>query len=480
MAEVRAALEDVTSAAASTDWRGGAGEPSIAVLPFANLSADKENEYFGDGLAEEVINALTRIRGVKVIARTSAFAFKGKNEDIRRIAEALGVTTVLEGSVRRSGNRIRVTAQLIAAADGAHIWSERYDRELVDVFAVQDDIAVSITGALRVALSPGSTPAPRYTPALPAYEHYLKALFYAQRMTPATMPQAQQHFERAIALDPRFALAHAAYGHLYYEAAIFGLMMPREALSLVRREARLALAIDAALPEAHVILGTAAALIDYGWDEAQRHFALAMTGGAIAPHVYRYYAHYYLMPVGRGDEAIEHYELGIRADPLNLPALAEYAVCLRAVGRHADSNEALRQVIEREPLYWFSYFMLGVNHALDGDLETAMTLSEQAYGRAPWFKPIVGFRAAMLAEAGEHDRARALIQPLLTTTEYVDPIGLAMYYLLRGELDSCADWVERAIEQRQAAIGFFLNSHATALRSTSRWPALARMMNLPA
>ena len=217
MAEVRAALEDVTRAQPEA-------EPSIAVLPFENLSADKDNEYFGDGLAEEIINALTRIPGLKVIARTSAFAFKGKHEDIRRIASALGVATVLEGSIRKSGSRIRVTAQLITAADGSHLWSERYDRELADVFAVQDEIAAAITGALHVKLSPRR----RHTPSLPAYEQYLKALFYAQRWTPDSLAIAKECFEQAIALDPLFALAHAELGHLFHRYAIYGLMPPRD------------------------------------------------------------------------------------------------------------------------------------------------------------------------------------------------------------------------------------------------------------
>jgi TolB-like protein len=152
-----------------------AEQPSIAVLPFANMSGDKEQEYFSDGLAEEIINALVKLPGLKVIARTSAFAFKGQNIDIRKIAETLGVTSVLEGSVRRSGNRIRVTAQLITAADGTHLWSERYDREMADVFAVQDEISAAISGALQVKLSPAAAVKPRYTPKLPAYEALLKA-----------------------------------------------------------------------------------------------------------------------------------------------------------------------------------------------------------------------------------------------------------------------------------------------------------------
>lgn len=177
MADVKAALEHAL--AEEVDPRA-----SIAVLPFADMSPDKDNEYFSDGLAEEIINALAQIQNLKVIARTSAFAFKGQNTDIRRIAETLGVAHVLEGSVRKAGNRIRVTAQLITAADGSHLWSERYDRELAGVFAVQDEIAAAIAGTLKTKLSAGPAPVRQYTPTLPAYEAYLKALHSQWKVTP--------------------------------------------------------------------------------------------------------------------------------------------------------------------------------------------------------------------------------------------------------------------------------------------------------
>ena len=164
-----------------------ASRPSIAVLPFANLSADKEQEYFSDGLAEEIINLLAKVDGLKVIARTSSFAFRGKAEDVRRIAEALDVTHVLEGSVRRAGARIRVTAQLIAAVDGGQVWSERYDRELTDIFAVQDEISAAITGALRLKLSGQAAAPQRYMPKLPAYDAYLKAKHHLAKVTPESM-----------------------------------------------------------------------------------------------------------------------------------------------------------------------------------------------------------------------------------------------------------------------------------------------------
>ena len=186
-----------------------AATPSIAVLPFANLSAEKDQEYFSDGLAEEIINLLAQISGLKVIARTSAFAFRGKEEDIRGIANALGVTTVLQGSVRRAGNRIRVTLQLINAPDGAHLWSERYDREMTDVFAVQDEIAAAVARVLKVKLS---TSTREYVPQLAAYEEFLKARHHLQRWTPESAARGRECLERAIVLDPGFALAHSDLG----------------------------------------------------------------------------------------------------------------------------------------------------------------------------------------------------------------------------------------------------------------------------
>jgi eukaryotic-like serine/threonine-protein kinase len=472
MQELRAALEGGSS---------GAGErpSSIAVLAFENMSGDKENEYFSDGLAEEIINTLARIPCLKVIARTSAFAFKGKNEDVRRIAEALGVTHVLEGSVRKSGSRIRVTTQLITAADGTPAWSERYDRELADVFAVQDEIATAITGALHVTLSPGAAPARRHRPNLPAYESYLRGLFNTRRRTPESMTRARKHFERAIELDPEFALAHAALGHLFQQLGSYGHLPPSEALPLMQQAGRRALAIDPSLPEGHAVLGAAAAMFDYDWANAERHFRLAMAHGVVPPLVHSNYALYCLLPMGRAQDAVQHLTLALNDDPLDLNLRGERAVCLRAAGRLAEGNDELRQLLELDATFPFGIFVLGVNLALDGEEVEALRLSETAYRVAPWFKPIVGFRAAMLKRAGDANGASALAHQLMPREGYSDPIGPAIFHLLCGEMDATADWVVKAIEQRQSAVQFFINAHATALRSSPRWPAIARMMKLP-
>jgi TolB-like protein len=179
--------------------------PRSRCCPFANMSRDTDDEYFSDGLAEEVINALAQVPSLKVIARTSAFAFKGKNEDIRRIADTLGVTNILEGSVRRAGSRVRVTAQLIHAADGTHLWSQRYDREMSDIFAVQDDIAGAIANALKLKLVPAPE---RRMPSLPAYEAYLKYRSYQWQFTPEASQRSRECLEQALALDPDFALPY--------------------------------------------------------------------------------------------------------------------------------------------------------------------------------------------------------------------------------------------------------------------------------
>jgi serine/threonine-protein kinase len=472
MQEVRTALERAI-AQAPPDV-----QPSIAVLPFENMSGDKENEYFSDGLAEEIITALTRIPELKVIARTSAFAFKGKHEDVRRIAEALGVTNVLEGSVRKAAGRMRVTAQLITANDGSHLWSERFDRAVSDVFAVQDEIATAIANALKVTLSSPSAHMQRYKPKLPAYEHYLRALYDAQQVTPETMASAHVHFERAIELDPQFALAHAEFGHYLHRLVLYGLTVPREAMVCLRTEARRALDLDASLPEGHALLGLVASMYDFDWPEAERRFRLALTNEPVPPHVHRYYAHYCLLPLGRFEEALHHQALGVRGDPMNLVARAERAACLLAAGREQECNEELQRLLELDRTFWFPYFLLGRGKALHGPYEEAVHLAEQAYVLAPWFKPNVGFLAAMLKRTGDTARAETLTRELWPEQGYSDPVGPALYHLLTGDLDAAFDWTRKAIEERQPSVMFFLSVHGNALRSDPRWRDLARMMNL--
>ncbi len=264
-------MADVTAALEQTAVKAGRQHPSVAVLPFANMSRDPDDEYFSDGLAEELINLLAHVPDLKVTARTSSFAFRGREQDIRRIAESLGVGTILEGSVRRAGSRIRVTAQLINAEDGYHLWSERYDRELTDVFAIQDDIAQAIASALQLKLA---RKADRHIPSVPAYEALLKARHHWRTYLPEAHARAKEYCEQAIALDPAYGAPHALLGFNYLLATTHsGRTMP-DVAPLIRQEALRALELDPFETEPHFLLGAVAAVHDYDWTEAARQFQI--------------------------------------------------------------------------------------------------------------------------------------------------------------------------------------------------------------
>lgn len=290
-------MNDPTTALQQVQFRKHAQEstPSIAVLPFANMSRDADDEYFSDGLAEEIINALAQMAGVKVIARTSAFAFKGKNEDIRKIAEILGVNTILEGSVRRAGSRIRVTAQLIQASDGTHLWSQHYDRELIDIFAVQDEISAAIAEALKLKLAPVPQ---RRMPSLPAYEAYLQYRAYQWRFTPEASQRSREYLEQALTIDPGFALPYVGLADYHLALTAIGAIPAQVAVPKIRELAQQALAIDPELPEGHAMLGIAAAHYDFDFNEAERRFRLAMATKVITPHLRQWYSSFLLFSMG--------------------------------------------------------------------------------------------------------------------------------------------------------------------------------------
>ncbi|HEV2199678.1 MAG TPA: protein kinase [Bryobacteraceae bacterium] len=473
MAEVKGALGQIS-------LRASEEQPSIAVLPFANMSADKDQEYFSDGLAEEIINALVKIPGLKVIARTSAFAFKGQNTDVRRIAEALGVAHVLEGSVRRAGNRIRVTAQLITAADGSHLWSERYDRELEDVFAVQDEIASAIAGALQVTLAVEPAALRRYTPKLAAYEAYLKGHHYQFKLTPESVARAKAAYQQAIALDPNFALAHVGHGDYFLAIAAIGLMPAKEAMPLVREHARMALDIDPSLAEAHAQLGIVAGVYDYDWKEAERRFQRAMAPAPASAQVRLWHAAFFLTSIGRPHEAARELRHILRDDPLNIVYHWDLAAALLVAGQPSEGSAELRHILELDENFWYASLMLGIFHALNGAPDEALGYAQRAHATAPFAPQIVGLLAGVLMRTGETGLAEEMLHRLQPGEAYMAPAGLAIFHLVCGEIDLVAHWVEKAIEQRDPMILFVVcRAFGKALRSSARWPALAKMMNLP-
>jgi TolB-like protein/predicted Ser/Thr protein kinase len=471
IAEAKTALEKIFAEKPSVS--GAESQPSIAVLPFADMSPGKDNEWFGDGLAEEIINALTQIPGLLVIARTSAFAFKGKQEDVRRIAEALGVTNILEGSVRKAGNRIRVTAQLIDASKGIHLWSQRYDRDLTDVFAIQDEIAAAIAGALEVKLSAGPAVPRRHEPKPAAYEAYLKARYLWGKPRPEFAARSREYLDQAIALDPGFALAHCGYAdHLLFFASS-GYLPVHEAMPQMREEARKALEIDPSLPEAHAMLGIVAGVYDYDWKETERCFHLAMAHDPVPPRVRQWYGVMYLLPIGRAEEAVQQCEQGVQEDPLNVIARTSLGVALLNVQRVADAQAELHKVLEFEVNHPSPSLFLTLTYARQEKWTEALHIAEKAFPMLSW---VIGILAGVLKRMGEVSRAEELIQKLMSSENYDVPIGLSLFYLVCGEIDRAAEWWEKVIEQRNPNAPHF---GSVLFRSTSRWPALARLMNLP-
>jgi serine/threonine-protein kinase len=352
--QVRAALQRLVTKSPSD-------EPSIAVLPFANMSGDKEQEFFSDGLAEEIINLLAQIPGLKVTARTSAFAFRGKEQDIRNIARALDVQTILEGSVRRAGNRIRVTAQLINAADGYHLWSQPYDREMADVFDVQDEIATAIADALQPQLTQTPAAIERYRPNLPAYEAYLQAR-YLIKNTVEAFTRAMQYYEKAIALDPKFASAYSDMASLFAALAVLGLRSPDEVLPPTRTWAQKALELNPSLADAHALLAVVAALWDYDWIEAESRFARALAREPVPPVVRMYYG-IYLSALGRPLEAKNQFQRAVAEDPL-FPLYRHWmAQSLWAMGENEDATREFRYVLESNENFPNTYTALGLYYA---------------------------------------------------------------------------------------------------------------------
>jgi serine/threonine-protein kinase len=474
MSEVRAALEQAASEQAA---HPAALEPSIAVLPFANMSADHDNEYFSDGLAEEIIHALTHIPGLKVIARTSAFAFKGQNTDVRRIAEALGVAHVLEGSVRKAGTRLRVTAQLVAAADGAHLWSERYDRELADVFAIQDEIARAIAGALEVKLA-GEPRAHRYSPDLASYEAFLRGRHHVFRFTPESWTRGVDCFKQAIALDSRYARPHAELGLAHLLAATNGVGVLRETAATIRREARLALDLDPSDPGPNFLLGVLAAAHDYHWSEAAVRFSAALGRLPAGADVHWAYASFYLQPLGRFEEAAAEMQREVDLDPLNVAWRAVLSSHLTHAERYEEAIANAHRAIDVDPGHWLPYFILSEVYSASGAFDRAVAAAERARQIAPWHNMNTGMLAGVLARVGDTTRAHELIRGMNDTP--LTAVGMTIYHLVRGDTDAAAEWYEGIIEMRSPfAVIFAHTPICRELRASPRWSRLARLMNLP-
>jgi TolB-like protein/Tfp pilus assembly protein PilF len=464
--EVRAALET-----ASID-RPAAKQSSVAVLPFTNMSADKENEYFGDELAEEILNLLAKIPGLKVIARTSSFAFRGKEQDITRIAKALRVEYILEGSVRRAGNRIRVTAQLIHAADGAHLWAERYDRDLTDLFAIQDEIGQAISEALKVRLAPRVQ-----VVNVEAWQHCLKGEYYRLRYTPEGLAKAKEHLEQSIAIDPNYARAHSKLAAYYYMLAILNLKPASEMVPLAKAAAAQALALEPANGEFHSLPAVIAAVFDHDWKAAENHHRKALAAEVVSPYSRYCYSSYYMLPWGRTEEAVKESHLALDGDPLSVPLHFGLASALYGARQYNESIECARRALEIDPNSYFIWDTMGQAQLASGQTDDAITSLKRSVDLAPWYTIAVGSLASAYHRAGDQERAREWAQRLAVSRGH--SVGMAQYYATTGEVDAMFEALEGAYEQRDVFL-LWLQSWTSfePYRADPRFQSFLKRMNL--
>ena len=428
-----------------------AGEASIAVLPFRNRSASADAEYFSDGMTEEIINALAGIDALRVAARTSAFAFKGKDTDVRQIGRDLGVRTVLEGSVRQSGQRLRVTAQLIDVSNGYHLWSERYDREMQDVFAVQDEIALAIAAALKVRLLPaqeGSLVSPG-TRDIEAYNLYLKGrYFFNQRAS----KKAIAEFEAAIARDPQFAAAYTGVADAYGTFGFYGGISTLEASAKARAAARKAQELEPDSAEVHLALG----IFDhyYGWDmeREERHLRRSIELAPRAAAGYSWLA-CQLSAVFRTDEALELGRRSVNLEPLSANVHVNAAWPHYFAGRYGEAVAGFRKAVDVDPAGVYGLFALGMACQADGRHEEATAVFEKLVvltsREMPWALALYG---GSLAAAGRRAGAQELLAELerLSRREYVPPLHVALVHVQLGDTESALALLGMALKERNA------------------------------
>jgi TolB-like protein/Flp pilus assembly protein TadD len=428
-------------------------ENSIAVLPFLDMSPEKDQEYFCDGMTEELISQLARIDGLRVVARTSAFQFKGKPQDVRQVGKQLNVTTVLEGSVRKAGGHLRITVQLIGVSDGYHLWSESYDRELRDVFDIQMEISRSIAGVLRVSLG-RSAPAVSDTSNLEAYNLYLLGRYHWSKRTESDLEAAVRDFEAAVRLDPAYAQAYAGLADSYLQLGTWASRDPRQMMPKATQYAVKALELNEGLAEAHTSLGAIHLLYDWNVAAARREYerAIALNPGYVTAHWW--YA-FLLLASGELQEARRELDLALRRDPLSVPILVDAVSFDIESGYPSRALVAARKALELDPTSTLARISLGSALAAQNRLPEALAAFRTAAAADPGNARALQFLAGVHARLGERREAEEAIVLMLdlSKTRFV-ACDIAAAYAAAGHSDLAFAWLERAVEARSTCIGW--------------------------
>ena len=457
--------------------------PSIAVLPFADMSPQKDQDYFCEGMAEELIDALARLDGLRVVARTSAFQFRGKGHDLREVGEKLNVKTVLEGSVRKAGNRLRINAQLISTDDGYHLWSERYDRDMEDVFAVQDEIAQSVVEKLKVKLL-GVADEPlvkRLTDNLEAYNLWLKGRYYSGRASGGTLEKSLACFTQALALEPTYAQAHAGIAVTQSMRAVLSFARPRQVMPMAKEAALKALAIDETVADGHFALALVLDYDEWNWPEAEQEYRRALElnpADTLAQVAYGQL----LGRLGRADAGIAECRHAVERDPLSLLNRYNLALVFCLSRRFDAALTEARAAVELEPTYQLFYSDLGWALAGLGRYGEAVEALTQATILAPGDPRSEGYRGWALGLAGQRQEARLILGNLerRRSHEYFSAFLMAHVSLGLGDQEQAIAWLQTATEERDALLPYLNEWFAVdPLRADPRFQALLRRMNFP-
>jgi TolB-like protein/thioredoxin-like negative regulator of GroEL len=451
-------------------------DKSIAVLPFTDMSEKKDQEYFADGMAEEIIDLLVKIPGLKVISRTSSFQFRGKTEDLRAIATQLGVAYMLEGSVRKSGERLRVTAQLINSRDGTNLWSQTYDRDLIDVLKMQDEIAASLVRALQIEVSGEdlrSRPALRNTE---AYTWYLQGLHARDRGDQQGFEEARSDFQRALGLDPSIAAAASMLAEMHFLLGLFGFMPPSIAFEKARQTYELALKLDPKLATPHAGLSAIHDIYDWDWAAGDKELKQAL---ALAPNdaAILFTAAGHSTILGRWDEALTQINASLAQDPLSAAAHVALSYVQLSRGHLAESEAALRRALEISPTGSRVHYILGIVLLVRGEPQAALTemLKEKDEGVS-----LAGSAMAYFALGRKADSDAALTQMLKSEANH-HPFYIAKIYAFRGEPDEALQWLDRACVQKDPTLFFHIIGDPTlkSLKDDPRYKAFLKKMNFP-
>ncbi len=458
-------------------------DQSIAVLPFVNLSAEKDNEYFSDGITEELLNSLAKVEGLLVTSRTSSFAFKGKNTDIREIGKQLGVRTVLEGSVRKYGNRVRVTAQLINSENGYHKWSETYDRNLEDIFAVQDELANSIVNQLKKTISIAKPSKPLVkvpTENIEAYNLYLKGLFYWNKWTPDFVHKAIKCFEDAIEISPDFALAYSKLSACYIYLGAVGSMSNKIAYVKAKDYALKSFNIDNTTIDSQISLGMVKYFYDWDWDGAEKCYLKVFEVNPNSAETHQYYS-MLLTTLGYHKKALKEAEIAYQINPLSAPI--SYILTFAYFNNNQTENaiEQQKKTIELDPDFGDTWNSIAWMHMKSNEYDKAIEILNRVLDNPSNMPRANAGLCYAYAKLGQPKKALQFIKSVENAESEIQHIELeiAIVYIGLGEFDKAIDFLHKAIDKKLGGLNFINGKFWKEIHDHPRFNEILQRMNLP-